>query len=104
MARPRSSRTGRRLGGAFRLLAALDGVHHEVKEPHYYLSLLGTDPLYQRSGAGSAAIQPVLDACDAQGLTAYLETQKEANLAYYRATPSSSCARRKSRESRRCGR
>ncbi len=80
---PAFVRTGRRLAGAFRLLAALDGVHHEVKEPHYYLSLLGTDPLYQRSGAGSAAIQPVLDECDAQGLTAYLETQKEANLAYY---------------------
>jgi len=82
-AAPAFARTGRRIGGALRLLAALDKVHHEIAEPHYYLGILGTDPLYQRSGAGGAALQPVLDRCDTEGLGAYLETQKEENLAYY---------------------
>ena len=68
---------------AFALLAAVDKAHHEVHEPHYYLAMLGTDPLFQRSGAGSAVLAPVLERCDAEGLPAYLETQKEANIAYY---------------------
>ena len=65
------------------MLGESDKAHHELKEPHYYLALLGTDPLYQRTGAGSAALQPVLERCDAEGVSAYLETQKEENLAYY---------------------
>ncbi len=80
---PAFVRTGRRLAGAFRLLAALDKVHHDIGEPHYYLGILGTDPLYQRTGAGTAALRPVLETCDNEGVTAYLETQKEENLAYY---------------------
>lgn len=80
---PSFARTGARIPGAFRLLAEVDKAHHELTEPHYYLAILGTDPLFQRTGAGSAALQPVLDKCDAQGLPAYLETQKEMNLAYY---------------------
>jgi GNAT superfamily N-acetyltransferase len=80
---PSFLRTGRRLAGALRLLGALDKAHHEMHEPHYYLAILGTDPLYQRTGAGTAALQPVLDRCDREGVSAYLETQKEENLAYY---------------------
>jgi GNAT superfamily N-acetyltransferase len=80
---PTFARSGRRVAGAFRLVGALDKAHHAISEPHYYLGILGTDPLYQRSGAGGAALQPVLDKCDAQGTNAYLETQKEENLAYY---------------------
>jgi GNAT superfamily N-acetyltransferase len=80
---PTFVRSGRRLAGAVRLLNALDKAHHAIDEPHYYLAILGTDPLYQRSGAGSAALRPVLDRCDREGVTAYLETQKEENLAYY---------------------
>jgi GNAT superfamily N-acetyltransferase len=80
---PAFMRTGRRIAGALRLLATLDQAHHQLEEPHYYLGILGTDPLYQRSGAGSAALRPVLEKCDTEGLTAYLETQKEDNLAYY---------------------
>ncbi len=67
--------------GGLRLLSAIDKEHH--KGPHWYLAILGTDPSYQRSGAGTAALQPVLERCDTEGLPAYLETQKEENLAYY---------------------
>ncbi len=80
---PTFVRSGRRIGGAIRLLTAVDKAHHEFAEPHYYLAILGTDPRYQRTGAGSAALQPILDRCDEEGLPAYLETQKEENLAYY---------------------
>ena len=73
---------GSRSGDVLELLARFDAAHPQ-DEPHYYLTLLGTDPLYQRTGAGSAALQPVLDRCDTEGLHAYLETQKEANLAFY---------------------
>ena len=80
---PTFVRSGRRISGAIRLLAAVDKAHHELNEPHFYLGILGTDPLRQRTGAGHAALQPVLERCDAEGLPAYLETQKEENLAYY---------------------
>ncbi len=80
---PTFLRVGRRLGGSIRLLSAVDKAHHDLDEPHYYLAILGTDPLFQRTGAGAAMLQPVLERCDAEGLPAYLETQKEDNLAYY---------------------
>jgi GNAT superfamily N-acetyltransferase len=74
---------GPRIGRAFALLTAVDKAHHEIDQPHYYLGILGTDPAYQRTGAGSAALAPVLARCDTEGLPAYLETQKEENIAYY---------------------
>jgi len=80
---PTFARSGRRARGALRLLTAVDRAHREIDGPHYYLAILGTDPLYQRTGAGSAALGPVLERCDREGLAAYLETQKEENLAYY---------------------
>jgi GNAT superfamily N-acetyltransferase len=80
---PTMARSGRRGRAALRLLNATEVEHKKVTEPHFYLAVLGTDPCFQRSGAGSAALQPVLDRCDSEGLPAYLETQKEENLAYY---------------------
>jgi len=76
-------RTGPRIGRAVKLLAAVDKEHHELRAPHYYLAILGTDPQFQRTGAGTAVLAPVLERCDAEGLPAYLETQKEENIAYY---------------------
>ena len=75
--------TGKRIGRAFALLGAVDKVHHELHVPHYYLGILGSDPQFQRTGAGTAVLAPVLERCDAEGHPAYLETQKEANIAYY---------------------
>lgn len=53
------------------------------KEPHWYLAILGTHPDHQGKGHGSAVLKPVLDVCDRDGIGAYLESSKEANLAYY---------------------
>ncbi len=74
---------GKRIGRSIALLGAVDKAHHELHEPHYYLAILGSDPQFQRSGAGTAVLTPVLERADTEGLPAYLETQKEENIAYY---------------------
>lgn len=53
-------------------------------EPHWYLVLLGVDPAWQHRGVGGRLIGPVLGRCDAEGMPAYLETQKPENVAFYR--------------------
>ena len=74
---------GKRIGRSIALLGAVDKAHHEVHGPHFYLAILGSDPQFQRTGAGTAVLAPVLERCDTEGLPAYLETQKEENIAYY---------------------
>ena len=64
-------------------LAMMDK-HHPDDRPHWYLAVLGTDPEYQGKGLGSAVMKPVLDRCDEDGLGAYLESSKEANIPFYR--------------------
>jgi GNAT superfamily N-acetyltransferase len=51
--------------------------------PHYYLSVLGTEPEKQGGGIGSALLVPVLDRCDDEGVPAYLESSKESNVGFY---------------------
>ena len=51
------------------------------KEPHWYLSVLGTDPEHQGKGIGGTLIRHVIDQ---PGNNAYLETETAANVAYYR--------------------
>jgi GNAT superfamily N-acetyltransferase len=67
-----------------RILRGLGQV--EVRHPaerHLYLAVLGVDPDRQGTGVGSRLIRPGLDLCDRERLPAYLETGKEANLAFY---------------------
>lgn len=52
-------------------------------ERHLYLAVLGVEPGRQGQGVGSQLIRPGLDLCDRERLPAYLETGKEANLAFY---------------------
>ena len=56
--------------------------HHPVA-PHYYLSVVGTDPDKQGGGVGSALLAPVLRICDETGAAAYLESSKESNVSFY---------------------
>ena len=56
--------------------------HHPVR-PHYYLSVIGTDPEQQGGGVGSALLAPVLLRCDETQTAAYLESSKESNLSFY---------------------
>jgi GNAT superfamily N-acetyltransferase len=76
-------RLGTRLLTSIRLQNEIARVHHRVKEPHWYLSLLGADPSRQRSGAGTALLAPILGRCDAEGTPVYLETQKAENVPWY---------------------
>jgi GNAT superfamily N-acetyltransferase len=52
-------------------------------QPHYYLSVLGTEPQQQGGGIGSALLGPVLRRCDSDGVGAYLESSKESNVDFY---------------------
>ncbi|HEV2059894.1 MAG TPA: GNAT family N-acetyltransferase [Solirubrobacteraceae bacterium] len=51
--------------------------------PHYYLSVVGTDPEKQGGGIASALLAPILHRCDETGTAAYLESSKESNLSFY---------------------
>ncbi len=52
--------------------------------PHWYLNTLSVRTSAQRSGYGSALIEPGLARADAEGTPAYLETQRESNIPFYR--------------------
>ena len=75
---------GRRIAGASAAQRARQGASRNRRT-----ALLPRDarhrPAVPTHRRREAALQPVLDRCDPEGLTAYLETQKEENLAYYRA-------------------
>lgn len=58
---------------------------HRPMEPHWYLSGLATRPDRQRQGLGRAVLRPVLERCDSDGSSAYLETSRQENVAYYEA-------------------
>jgi len=64
-----------------RAVREIERLHPVV--PHYYLSVLGTDPDQQGGGIGSALLGPVLQRCDADAVAAYLECSKESNVAFY---------------------
>ncbi len=76
-----ASTIGPRALGGLRLLRRIDHAH--PKEPHWYLAVLGTAPAHQGRGHASAALQQVLERCDSEGVPAYLESSKEANVPFY---------------------
>lgn len=53
------------------------------KEPHWYLAVLGTDPVAQGNGIGAALLRQITDRCDRDGEAAYLESSKPDNVPYY---------------------
>jgi GNAT superfamily N-acetyltransferase len=67
---------------ALRVLSTIERQH--PTEDHWYLAILGTDPVHQGKGIGSALLQPILDRCDRDGTPAYLESSKHSNIAFYR--------------------
>ncbi|MFA1543164.1 GNAT family N-acetyltransferase [Actinomadura monticuli] len=72
---------GTRVPITLRTLGAIE--RHHPREPHWYLSVLGTDPPAQGRGLGGALLRSRLDRCDAEGVPAYLESSKERNVPYY---------------------
>lgn len=52
-------------------------------QPHWYLPMIGVDPLCQRAGTGSALMTEALKAVDRDGLSAYLESSNPQNVPLY---------------------
>lgn len=67
----------------FVLGARAMGRTHPHARPHWYLSLLATDPLARKQGLGTAVLRPVFERCDADGVGIYLESSKEDNISFY---------------------
>jgi hypothetical protein len=53
------------------------------KEPHWYLPLIGTDPIHQNRGYGSALMEYAMQRCDRDRLPAYLESSNPTNVPFY---------------------
>ncbi|MGW0464571.1 GNAT family N-acetyltransferase [Streptomyces sp. NPDC003027] len=69
---------------AARLRAGVElAAAHTPERPHWYLALLGADPTVRGRGHGAALLRSGLTQADAEGAPAYLESSKEANLAFY---------------------
>ena len=66
---------------SLRYLRGVEAVH--PKAEHWYLATLGVDPPHQGKGYGNRLLHAVLPRADQAGMPAYLETDKERNLAYY---------------------
>jgi ribosomal protein S18 acetylase RimI-like enzyme len=64
-----------------RMAAHLQHVH--TRTPHYYLFMIGVDPLEQGKGHGGRLLRHLNDLADERGVSCYLETDKEASVALY---------------------
>ena len=56
---------------------------HPRGEPHWYLAVIGVDPVRQGQGVGAALLRSRLRRCDEEGLPAYLESSKLENVPLY---------------------
>lgn len=54
-----------------------------IRQPHYYLEILGVAPQYRGQGFASKLLRPVLEHADANRRKCYLETQSQENVALY---------------------
>jgi GNAT superfamily N-acetyltransferase len=72
---------GRRLPTVLSGLQQIEEGHPH--EPHFYLSVLGTEPRMRGRGIGSALMAPVLAQCDRDEIPAFLETTRERNVDFY---------------------
>ncbi|KUJ70068.1 hypothetical protein ACZ90_06845 [Streptomyces albus subsp. albus] len=75
--------SGRGSGKAAAFVSAMAKIH--PAEPHWYLSIVGTDPdpRFRGRGCGAALLRSRLDRCDEAGTPAYLESTNLANVTYY---------------------
>ena len=52
-------------------------------EPHWYLPMIGVDPVRQNKGYGSMLMRQALAVCDQQRMPAYLESSNPRNITLY---------------------
>jgi len=65
-----------------RVFDALASVH--LPGPHWYLATLGVEPGFQGGGRGSALLERWLEGAAGDAVPAWLETDREGNVAFYR--------------------
>lgn len=63
--------------------AVMAAAEHSPQEPHWYLAVIGADPVAQGQGQGAALLRSGLAKADAAGLPACLESSKPSNLPVY---------------------
>lgn len=73
-----AARLGPAAGDYAELLGRFEAAHPR-EEPHYYLSLLATDPVHRGKGIGMRLLAGNLEQIDAEHLPAYLESTNPAN-------------------------
>ena len=70
-----------------RFSRVLEGLHRLHQEqsllPHWHLSLLGVDPVWQNHGVGTALMNRMLSHVDKARQPVYVETQKVGNLTFH---------------------
>jgi len=64
---------------------------HPEGDPHYYLSLLGTNPNWRGQGLGMGLLAATLEQIDAEGAPAFLESSNPANTPRYERLGFSAC-------------
>ena len=70
--------SGDRAPEVLELLESFDS-NHPAEPPHFYLSLLGTNPRHRGEGLGMALLAENLAAIDIEAAPAYLESSNAAN-------------------------
>lgn len=73
--------TGPRQGEIFSMFEQMASYHPD--EPHWYLPLIGVDPILQGKGVGSALLKHSLIRCDQENKLAYLESTNPRNVPLY---------------------
>ena len=59
----------------------MDALHPQ--ETYWHLPLIGVDPAHQGKGIGSALLSHILNLCDGQKVSGYLEATSPRNLPLY---------------------
>ena len=70
-----------RKGAMFSMFEQMDALHPQ--EAHWHLPLIGVDPAHQGKGIGSALLSHILNVCDGQNVSAYLEATSPRNVPLY---------------------
>jgi len=70
-----------RKGAMFSMFEQMDALHPQ--EAHWHLPLIGVDPARQGKGIGSALLSHILNVCDGQNVSVYLEATSPRSVPLY---------------------
>jgi ribosomal protein S18 acetylase RimI-like enzyme len=69
------------LGPTFEILGQMEAHHPE--EPHWFLPMIGVDPVHQGKGLGGALLADMCKRLDAENALAYLDSSNVLNIPLY---------------------